>query len=740
MSQALDTLSNAAINNERNERPPQPKRRKHKHALSQHKHASDAAAAAVVSPVVAAPPAIIAASALARGRSRSPPASSPVSSPRASTSTSDSVDTRAFQEILNDMLHKHGEKNLGKMISDERFRRLLIACGLPKNDPQVTRSEREFINAHKIVAGVDGRLFAWKPGHVKEDVATGTWPTDMYECVRFTDIAHVIAQEHKALGGAKGWALFKSLQEKYKGITHEMCKLFCKHCPCCAKSQVDHQKTKRTRIQPIIARCVWFKITFDLICMITQAGGAEGEYLYLLTAIDHFSKYAYAWALKDKTADGVAQELRRLFMMFGYPVTTQADNGSEFKGMVAALMEEKAIIYTHGQPYKPQSQGVVERFNQTIQKRILALLVQYNETDWFNVLDKAVIAYNTTPHSTTGQTPYKIMYGQDPPAQQVTTLIEPPHEYKQEIEQQPLPHVVISAKAHATYVTKAHKIADKHNKKALSLSQYGVGQFVSVTINLGDHPNRLPQRNIGGVIIHVTQHQSYRILTLHGMIASPLKPEQFIPANPSQYPDLLVHAVKWSSPEECERTMNEDKGKSMIDIHTIMCAEAGITARLNYIKIKAAERKEEEKKTKKKRKGVKHITRETRRSRAHEHDGVKDVMVHDEFDFDSFTVDDVPGIGVTVGFGVPEYILDERMFNGVKQYYISWQGRSAKYNSWQLASDYDDGVYDGAYVELVQEWEEYRKTDPQYLTSTSTQTSSSSSSSSNSKARPHARK
>ena len=269
MSQALDTLSNAAINNERDEQPPQPKRRKHKHALSQHKHASDAAAA-VVSPVVAAPPATIAVSALARGRSRSPPASSPVSSPPApaGTSTSVSVDTRAFQEILNDMLHKHGEKNFGKMISDERFRRLLIACGLPKNDPQVTRSERELIHAHKMVAGVDGRLFAWKPGHVKEDAATGTWPTDMYECVRFSDIAHVIAEEHKALGGAKALALFKSLQEKYKGITHEMCKLFCKHCPCCAKAQVDHQKTKRTRIRPIIARCVWFKITFDLICMI----------------------------------------------------------------------------------------------------------------------------------------------------------------------------------------------------------------------------------------------------------------------------------------------------------------------------------------------------------------------------------------------------------------------------------------------------------------------------------------
>ena len=171
MSEALDTLSDAAINNvpsqERNEQPPQPKRRKHKHALRQHKHAASATAAAAVSPAVAAPPASIV-SALARGRSRSPPACSAVSSPRASTSTSTSVsvDTRAFQEILNDILHKHGEKNSGKMISDERFRRLLTACGLPKNDPQVARSEREAIDAHKMVAGMDGRLFAWKPGHL----------------------------------------------------------------------------------------------------------------------------------------------------------------------------------------------------------------------------------------------------------------------------------------------------------------------------------------------------------------------------------------------------------------------------------------------------------------------------------------------------------------------------------------------------------------------------------------------
>ena len=110
-----------------------------------------------------------------------------------------------------------------------------------------------------------------------------------------------------------------------------------------------------------------------------------------------------------------------MFVMFGVPVTCQSDNGSEFKGMVAELMLEKEVVYTHGQPYKPQSQGVIERFNQTIQHKLDSLMVQTGIKDWSLVLENAVIAYNQTQHSATKQSPYKILYGMDPPARQVTT-------------------------------------------------------------------------------------------------------------------------------------------------------------------------------------------------------------------------------------------------------------------------------------------------------------------------------
>lgn len=149
----------------------------------------------------------------------------------------------------------------------------------------------------------NGRLFAWKPGCAKEDFAEGSWPADMLEVVRFSDVARVLRAEHVRMAGARAEKMYLSVQEKYKGITHHMCRLFCKHCPCCAVQSIDGKKSKRAKIRPILVRFVWQHVTFDLICMTTDPGGDDGEWLYILTVIHHHSKYAYAWPLKQKTAE-----------------------------------------------------------------------------------------------------------------------------------------------------------------------------------------------------------------------------------------------------------------------------------------------------------------------------------------------------------------------------------------------------------------------------------------------------
>ena len=116
-------------------------------------------------------------------------------------------------------------------MSDERYAELVRACGLPIGDASVGRNERDAIVFNKYVVG-NGRLFAWKPDCVKEDFAAGAWPADMLEVVRFSDITQVLKTEHTHLAGAKAQKMYLAVKEKYKGISQDMCKLFCKHCPC----------------------------------------------------------------------------------------------------------------------------------------------------------------------------------------------------------------------------------------------------------------------------------------------------------------------------------------------------------------------------------------------------------------------------------------------------------------------------------------------------------------------------
>ena len=156
----------------------------------------------------------------------------------------------------------------------------------------------------------------------------------------------------------------------------------------------------------------------------------------------------------------------------------------------------------------------------------------------------------------------------------------------------------------------------------------------------------------------------------------------------------------------------------MIEIHTKMCAQQGITARLEHCKQKQKE-KNKSTKDQAKKQGVKHARAPISQQKTRARDRVPSNGDSKGSDDDADSVVDV--VDVDAG-GIPESILDERVSGGVKQYLITWLNLPESYNSWELASEYDDGVYGGAYVELVQEWEEYKRTDPQYEGPTTTPT------------------
>ncbi len=118
--------------------------------------------------------------------------------------------------------------------------------------------------------------------------------------------------------------------------------------------------------------------------------------------------------MKTKSSKEVANHLFDLFMVFGAPTILQSDNGREFKSKdiindLKRLWPNMKII--NGRPRHPQSQGSVERGNQTLKNKLSAWLHDNQRSDWTFGLKFVIHSMNTSESSATKYTPYNMVFG-----------------------------------------------------------------------------------------------------------------------------------------------------------------------------------------------------------------------------------------------------------------------------------------------------------------------------------------
>ncbi|KAK9727525.1 GAG-pre-integrase domain [Popillia japonica] len=137
--------------------------------------------------------------------------------------------------------------------------------------------------------------------------------------------------------------------------------------------------------------------------------------MYIVTFIDDFTRYCWAYPMADKTMVHIAlgnmlENARTILGREANITFLRLDNGTEYlTESMKLLIKKEKIVFKESPPYTPNLNGTAERFNLDIQQKIRSLLFDsgFPLQMWGYALNFAVNIYNKTPKRALG---YKIPF------------------------------------------------------------------------------------------------------------------------------------------------------------------------------------------------------------------------------------------------------------------------------------------------------------------------------------------
>jgi transposase InsO family protein len=225
-----------------------------------------------------------------------------------------------------------------------------------------------------------------------------------------------VVEEHHdhPVAGHYGSAKTHELISRYFAWPNSMryVRQFTRSCDTCQRTKAPRHKPFGL-LRPLdVPQRPWLALTMDHITKLPLSNGYDAIWV----VCDRHSRMATFIPTKESSD---AKELARLFVRHifryhGLPDSILSDRGStfvsEFWRRLCQMLNIRAELSTS---YHPQTNGLTERTNQTLESYLRAFC-SYQQDDWYNHLPLAEFSFNNTLNASTQRTPFFANYGFHP--------------------------------------------------------------------------------------------------------------------------------------------------------------------------------------------------------------------------------------------------------------------------------------------------------------------------------------
>ena len=277
--------------------------------------------------------------------------------------------------------------------------------GLPHNSIEADRVKRDS-SYYKVLHGLLHRI--WRPNSDRPQLDAADYRPVIPMSLR----PAILRSFHdSSIAGHLGeMKTYERIRSKYywQGM-HKDVEAWVKTCPQCSGRKLLPSPGRLPLGQLPIPTAAFQCLGIDVLgpLPVTTKGNR-----YLLCITDYYTRYPIALPMSNQRAITIAKLLvEEVFLVYGFPSSLLSDRGTNFLSeLISSMLELFRIRKLSTTSYHPQTNGLTERFNSTLEA-MLSHFITKNQNDWDVYVPYVLFAYRTSVHEFLQQSPFYCLFG-----------------------------------------------------------------------------------------------------------------------------------------------------------------------------------------------------------------------------------------------------------------------------------------------------------------------------------------